>query len=330
MKKFKCGDRVLCKTDNKYYIVVAFEQKSPDTILVSGKSNGHNANGITIIDDYNNVVNFSDGPKDKWFYKESELELAKDSIVIGDYVRCIGDCDTFDNKKSAGWREGHIFRVKDISDNIIWGGYQDCGVWNIPGHIRKCTPEEVQNFIPKKGDWIKITKSSLNWNSFMDQFIGKVVKVDSISKDGSNAKFKNDGDWCWNFQDKHFIKVNPPEPLPIEEKFKVGDWVQITKSDTNWTFSMNKFIGEIVQITNIISNDYIQFEDSGIWHWSYKDGHFKKVDSSLFSPKNIIVKSATNLSKENLIVSKNHIDNSINIIHSVTTQLKQKSNKVYF
>ena len=72
-----------------------------------------------------------------------------------------------------------------------------------------------------------------------------------------------------------------------ETQFKVGDWVKITKSDSNWNSQMDKFDRQIVQITSITSDDTIRFENDGTWQWEYKNNHFVKADSPtrLLSPE---------------------------------------------
>lgn len=73
-----------------------------------------------------------------------------------------------------------------------------------------------------------------------------------------------------------------------KEVFNVGDWVTITKSDTNWNGAMTKWDGKQVQITQVFNNDEIKFEGHGSWYWSYKQGHFTKevikVDYSYLIP----------------------------------------------
>ena len=72
-----------------------------------------------------------------------------------------------------------------------------------------------------------------------------------------------------------------------ETQFKVGDWVKITKSDSNWNSQMDKFDRQIVQITSITSDNSIRFENDGTWQWEYKNNHFVKADSPtrLLSPE---------------------------------------------
>ena len=65
----------------------------------------------------------------------------------------------------------------------------------------------------------------------------------------------------------------------FEGPFKVGDWVEITKSDFNWNISMNNFVGKKVQITEVFNNGWsIQFKECGGFSWNYDQGHFIPCD----------------------------------------------------
>lgn len=68
----------------------------------------------------------------------------------------------------------------------------------------------------------------------------------------------------------------------MENCFKVGDIVEITKSKLNWGYGMDKFVGKKVVITQIYSykGGTIKFDGSGTWEWDFDDGHFKLVTSS--------------------------------------------------
>ena len=75
-----------------------------------------------------------------------------------------------------------------------------------------------------------------------------------------------------------FAPINQSD---FEGPFKVGDWVQITKSNTNWTNSMDNFVGKKVQITEVHHNGWgIRFkEDSHRFSWNYYQGHFIPCES---------------------------------------------------
>ena len=71
------------------------------------------------------------------------------------------------------------------------------------------------------------------------------------------------------------ICLAPLRYSDFEGPFKVGDWVEITKSNTNWTSSMNHFVGNKVQITEVCNNGWsIKFKKDGQFSWNYYEGHF--------------------------------------------------------
>ena len=73
----------------------------------------------------------------------------------------------------------------------------------------------------------------------------------------------------------------------FEGPFKVGDLVEITKSDTNWTLPMDDFVGKKVQITQVYNNGWsINFEENKAFSWNYDQGHFIPCDppESLLNP----------------------------------------------
>ena len=78
----------------------------------------------------------------------------------------------------------------------------------------------------------------------------------------------------------YFAPINPSD---FKGPFKVGDWVEITKSNTNWTNSMDNFIGKKVQITEVCNNGWgIRFnEDSHRFSWNYYQGHFIPCESQM-------------------------------------------------
>ena len=65
----------------------------------------------------------------------------------------------------------------------------------------------------------------------------------------------------------------------FEGPFKVGDWVEITKSDFNWSASMDNFVGKKVQITEVFNNGWsIKFKEDDRFNWNYDQGHFIPCD----------------------------------------------------
>ena len=92
----------------------------------------------------------------------------------------------------------------------------------------------------------------------------------------------------------YFAPINPSD---FEGPFKVGDWVEITKSDFNWSTSMNNFVGKKVQITDVWNNGWgIRFnEDSTRFSWNYYQGHFIPCKSQM----NTTMHSKSGAPKEN-------------------------------
>ena len=59
---------------------------------------------------------------------------------------------------------------------------------------------------------------------------------------------------------------------------KVGDWVQITKSDILWCDEKDRFVGRVFQVTSINSDGYIRFKGGDEYNWKVDLGHFVKAN----------------------------------------------------
>jgi hypothetical protein len=77
---------------------------------------------------------------------------------------------------------------------------------------------------------------------------------------------------------------NPIEPIDDTKWIpKIGDLVEITKSNENWVKPMNSFVGSKVLITNIRKVQgihFIEFKDDKDFSWCLEQGHFKKCVES--------------------------------------------------
>ena len=89
-----------------------------------------------------------------------------------------------------------------------------------------------------------------------------------------------DNKYRMNVPATYFAPINPSD---FEGPFQVGDWVKITKSNTNWAYSMDNFVGKKVQITDVWNNGWgIRFnEDSNGFSWNYYQGHFIPCESQV-------------------------------------------------
>jgi hypothetical protein len=86
-----------------------------------------------------------------------------------------------------------------------------------------------EEWIPQVDDWIVITKSDDNWaESFddmqqMDAYVGLVVKITKTDR-GWDTQFINNGNWSWNYHNKHYRKAEPHEIpgyiKPTKETYK--------------------------------------------------------------------------------------------------------------
>ena len=60
------------------------------------------------------------------------------------------------------------------------------------------------------GDWVIITKSNQNWNDCMDRYVGKVVKITSISS-STSIEFEGSKYWSFLATNGHFRHATPIE-----------------------------------------------------------------------------------------------------------------------
>lgn len=71
----------------------------------------------------------------------------------------------------------------------------------------------------KVGDLIRITKSKIAWNEYMEDFNGvEEVITRIVYQDSSDCKieFNNSGQWNWSYAFGHFRLVNGPLTTPLE------------------------------------------------------------------------------------------------------------------
>ena len=175
-------------------------------------------------------------------------------------------------------------------------------VANIPEGTIEISTEEFRKYVLNKkenpklniGDWVYCTHSSgedlgyeTNGNNrdITKGYVGKITGFfdevwteDSVSRwvqlDGNNQ----DGvvECLLRLATPEEIKNSPTENPKSILDFRVGQWVRITKSSSNWAPQMDVFDGKIVQIT-AIKYGCIQFKGSGLYCWILKDKHFRAL-----------------------------------------------------
>lgn len=125
-----------------------------------------------------------------------------------------------------------------------------------------------QSIIPEYVECIKSWSSS-----FANSVVGKIYKT-TEKPDFTNNSWKD----LITIGVNNF-KLSTKEAYEAQEKWipKVGDWVVITKSDSNWADEMNDFVDKCVQVTKVMDDDSIKFENDKAWSWVYSDGHFRKA-----------------------------------------------------
>ena len=97
---------------------------------------------------------------------------------------------------------------------------------------------------------------------------------DEFTKDGTIHP--EDNKYNMNVPSTCFAPTNYSS---FEGPFKVGDWVEITKSNFNWSASMDNFVGKKVQITEVFNNGWsIKFKEDDRFNWNYDHGHFIPCD----------------------------------------------------
>ena len=179
-------------------------------------------------------TNFIIYEKGKW----AEIVKKPDKFKIGDII--VGN-----EKASACYgitRKGWIAKVTNVSSSHIsaTGFNNSTSLENaffsvldptcfdlVPSDMAQLRAEFKEKstikeeYEPKPGDWVKITKSIENWNPAMDEYIGKIVQIEKFYPDGSVCfKNKECGGWIWRYKEKHFIPVDPPRGITISQDIK--------------------------------------------------------------------------------------------------------------
>ncbi len=97
-----------------------------------------------------------------------------------------------------------------------------------------------EEYIPKVGDIVYITKGFDTWNETMDQYVGTTQIIEEVFNDenqrrdrGSYVHFVNGGDtdksqenslncWYWRVKHGHFVFIRSGSKKSLKLKFKTG------------------------------------------------------------------------------------------------------------
>lgn len=222
---------------------------------------------------------------DSWAFDESSFKKIDTDFKVGDLVK-IHKHFSWNSEGKMDHYDGQIVKLTKIDDCQGWFNGSDGWSFNIECfekvHESKKEVKMEESDI-KVGDMVEITKGFDCWNDSMDKFIGRKVKVTAIDPSRKTVKFDGDEGWYWHITRGHLKKCEDIQVKKKTEKFEPGDWITITHSNTNWNSSMDGWVGETVQITEVASSgNEIFFDSPGCdrWHWIYSDGHFRGATPS--------------------------------------------------
>lgn len=235
------------------------------------------------------------------------IELPDELSEIGEELDDIEDFEMIDNSGYA----------PSLSEKYLWVKRSDVTlIEDVPKKKKvriSSLPDKIKSEIPtsfeaiKVGDYFKLNnKRGGSWNGdgLMDVYKAAVVKV--ASKSTNTFKIHNLKNETHHYKSNHWtFRYNDIERYATRDEiedydglneifgeYKVGDWVIITKSKSNWIGAMDAHDGRIVQITEVkeLSQEriIIKFAGSGYFSWESKDGHFKKVPAPIVGSKSIL------------------------------------------
>lgn len=151
--------------------------------------------GANIPIEYFQIVEdekYNDIPKEQWIPKYKIGDIFKG--LIGEVT--ITEIGKF-KEKAYRLDDNKCFDTEEYVDTL------------------KCLSNE---WTPKIGDYVVITKGTNNWASMMNHYIGKVAKLTScLSYDKNTFRIDLDnGDWEWQLKHNHFRKAEPDE-IPLKQ-----------------------------------------------------------------------------------------------------------------
>ena len=158
--------------------------------------------------------------------KSTTLDAIKpaNEVQVGDTVRIIKSSSNW-NKKMDEYVGREVVVTKVIrygSDVVI--DFEDSGHWSWCSDnehfivIKNAQPTQAklrQAIVPadqvQVGDIVRITKSRDNWNSQMNDYVGREVVVTAVHPDpyeGVRILFDRSGEWSWCSRNKHYVVIS--------------------------------------------------------------------------------------------------------------------------
>ena len=118
-----------------------------------------------------------------------------------------------------------------------------------------------EKYVPKIGDWVRITNSGCNWASAMGRHDGKIVQVTNVFECGDRIEFEDSGCWDYRFSHGHFKPIEQPKPFTPT----VGHVYFM--SDEDWCAADRVFLGKVGDMyIGCTLSDYKLLKDGESFH----------------------------------------------------------------
>jgi len=236
---------------------------------------------------------------------ETEVKQSTDFILPEKwYITVNGDEQReiyrkfFDEKINAKWRykDGYVYGFN--GQNYV--AQREGGVEITFDQFKQYVLNDsvIKKFLPEYVECIKESLCDFGTNE-----IGKIYKVIGETTSGSDYLIEFNGKKYPSVAKNRFIKstkkayeaqfIKSEEWIP-----KTGDWVVITKSESNWANSMDEFDGKCVQITKLFYPGRIGFKDDGNWAWEFVNKHFRKATAEEITLQEITFSITTENTRE--------------------------------
>ena len=222
-----------------------------------------------------------------WDFIKKEMEYK-----IGDWCYII-------DRGSSQLKTGGVYQINEITSSLHFDidgtNKKNNGCWVSRKDVRLARPEEIPAVREpgekieerpfKAGDWV--------WNSedgIMQikeiHFSGATFSAFDKRKEAYYYTTNTKGEGDVYYYTRHALPHEIPETIKPKamETFKIGDYVEITKSSTNWVSDMDQYVGKVVELIRTEGSGRFKIkEDGGRWMWVYGDGHFKRASAPVHS-----------------------------------------------
>lgn len=170
-------------------------------VLIDNKSKGN-----AVISEYLELLEEPKSePQNTNTMENPLITEAKRRYPVGSKAQCLVTKSFYPITKDVVFneQEGKIFSYTNYGRSIYHKHY-DGNTW-----AEVESKQSSEEF--KVGDWVTITRSTGNWSSDMDKYVGKTVQITEFKYSHlgySNViRFKDDGGWTWETTNNHYRKA---------------------------------------------------------------------------------------------------------------------------